>query len=92
MSTLIATLVLAATTVIPPAPHPGFCTASRWQHRDVVGCRWPGADQTGDGVPEIVELRLVFRPVGGIDCSRSFVIVLDPTRERNQAISVTRAC
>jgi hypothetical protein len=101
---LLAVLLLALaqpaaalTYLVPPVPQPGFCSVtSRPQlgipDRSLVFCRWPGADVTGDGQAEIVELRLLLKRDGSPDCARSTWTVLDLTRERQQAVFVGRVC
>jgi hypothetical protein len=87
----------ALTYLVPPVPQPGFCSVTSRPElgipdRSLVFCRWPGADVTGDGRPEVVELRLLLRRDGSPDCARSAWTVLDTTRERQQAVLVGRVC
>ncbi len=75
----------------------GFCRVTdrpelQIADRSLVVCRWLGLDETGDGTPEVVETVLMLNRRGAVDCSRSHVNILDPTKARHNLVRWVPAC
>jgi len=91
---LLCAIGHADTQVVAPG---GFCRVTPRPETDLDGrslvvCRWSGNDETGDGVPEVVETVLLLNRKGGVDCGRSQVNILNIAVPRYQLVRWYPVC
>lgn len=91
---LLCSIGHAETYVIGPT---GWCTViSRGEldlgDKSAVICYYQGVDETGDGVPESVQMVIVLGSAGGVRCDLSHVNILDPTKSRGNLVRWYRTC
>lgn len=97
VSMWLALLCAIGHASVPTYAPNGFCRVTPRDEtgipdRSLVVCRWVGTDETGDGAPEIVEAVYLLNRKGGVDCARSYINILDPTKARHNLVRWSPAC